>query len=111
MSFEQFLIEQKELDEGLSTVHGKVEMAIREADLKYVVDKQNTKTCFIIDTGYTIESSNAGKVTLLKGKTEVDSFTEFDFNKIRDRVSKLIKDNNVKDKVVVPKEVKKSVLA
>ena len=80
------------LNEALSTAHGKVEMALRELGLKYEVDEENTKKVFWLQNDYYVESFNSGKVALgkIKVKGSIDSFTTFDFNKIRELTVKMV---------------------
>lgn len=97
MKFQEFL------DEGLSTAHSKVEMAIREYNLKYTVEVTNTAKVFHIEGDFTLTSFNNGKVTLYKKglRGPLAEFTEFDFNKVRVRVSDIIKSK------IINKEVEK----
>lgn len=106
MKFQQFL------EEGISTGHGKVEMAIRELGLKYTTENTDTGRVYHIGE-FILTSSNNGTVTLnKKGKRgPIATVKEFDFNKIRQRVVELLKDHVVdaKEKETTKEKEKEAV--
>lgn len=93
MNFNQFL------EEGLATAHGKVEMAIRELNLKYTVENTDKAKIFHIED-FILTSSNNGEVTLNKKgmRGPIATFKEFNFNKIRERAVELLKKHVVEAK-------------
>ena len=95
MKFQQFL------EEGLTTGHGKVEMAIRELGLKYTIEDTTTAKIFHIGD-FKLTSKNNGEVILTKGGATLGKVKEYNFNKIRTAVVDLLKDH-----VVDAKEDKK----
>ncbi len=87
MNFSDFL------NEGLSTAHGKVEMAIRESGLKYTIDENdNTSKIFDLPNDYYIRSYNSGTVVLSRKniKGSIDEFKTFNFSDVRELTSKMI---------------------
>lgn len=92
MKFSDFLNEMN-LDEGVSTVHGKVEMSLRELDLKYKTETENTGKLFVLDNGFVVVSRNNGNVSLHRQgiKGEIASVKTLDFNKIRELVTNMLK--------------------
>lgn len=93
MKFQEFL------DEGLSTSHGKVEMAIRELGLKYTIEDTDKAKIFHIGD-FTLTSSNSGEIKLNKKgiRGPLAIFNEYNFNKIRSRVAEMLKTHIVDSK-------------
>lgn len=103
MKFSQFLKESNVIEEGLSTSHGKVEVAIRSLNLKYTVeDGSNTYKEFVLPNGYSIYSYNNGNVKLMKSgsKAPIDSVSTLDYSKttkiVSDMLTKHLDDINAK---------------
>lgn len=92
MKFNDFINKNKStLDEGLSTGHGKVEMAIRSLGYDYKTESDDHGKVFVLDNDYEVESWNNGKIVLKKNGKILSKLQEFDFKKILGAVTEMLK--------------------
>lgn len=111
MKFTDFVNGKKStIDEGLSSGHGKVEMALRAFGLKYETETDDHGKVFVISAGdYEVESWNNGKIVLKKAGKTLGKIQELDFKKIVASVTDLLKDHikPTTEKTSVEKEPEK----
>ena len=92
MKFVEF-VNEIYIEEAAVSAHGKVEMALRELGLTYKTRTENTGKLFLLDNGFTVVSNNNGEVGLYRQgiKGAIASVKTYDFNKIRELVSNMLK--------------------
>ena len=92
MKFVEF-VNEIYIEEAAVSAHGKVEMALRELGLTYKTRTENTGKLFLLDNGFTVVSNNNGEVGLYRQgiKGAIASVKTYEFNKIRELVSNMLK--------------------